>query len=107
MENVRCMAREMHEHGGLVLLNCSLSNIPPLYALSLFYATKMVIKKIELFRKRLLWNGRGESKKYHLVNWDTVCAPKIHGGLGVLNLRLMNISLLTKWFLNLESQNGL
>jgi hypothetical protein len=80
---------------------------PFICSLSLFYATKMVIKKIELFRKRLLWNGGGDSKKYHLVNWDTVCAPKIHGGLGVLNLRLMNISLLTKWFLNLESRNGL
>lgn len=33
--------------------------------------------------------------------------PKMHGGLGVLNLRLMNISMLTKWLWNLENQNGL
>jgi hypothetical protein len=84
----------------LVLLNSCLSKIP-IYMLSLFYAPKMVIKKMELFRKRLLWNGGSDSKKNHLMNWDFVCIRKAHGGLGVLNLRLVNISLLTKWLWNL------
>jgi hypothetical protein len=62
---------------------------------------------MKLFRKRLLWNGGGHSRRYHLVKWEDVCAPKMHGGLGVLNLRLMNISMLKKWLWNLENQNGL
>jgi hypothetical protein len=31
------------------------------------------------------------------VKWSDVCRPKDEGGLGVRDLRLMNISLLTKW----------
>jgi hypothetical protein len=46
-------------------------------------------------------------KKYHLVNWDTVCTAKEKGGLGILNLRRMNISLLTKWLWKLEKEDGL
>jgi hypothetical protein len=46
-------------------------------------------------------------KKYHLVKWDTVCNAKDIGGLGILNLRWMNISLLTKWLWKLEKEDGL
>jgi hypothetical protein len=48
-----------------------------------------------------------KEKKYHLVNWDTVCTAKEKGGLGILNLRRMNISLLTKWLWKLEKEDGL
>jgi hypothetical protein len=41
------------------------------------------------------------------VNWDTVCTAKEKGGLGILNLRWMNISLLTKWLWKLENEDGL
>lgn len=32
-----------------------------------------------------------------LVNWKTICWPKINGGLGVLNLQRQNQVLLIKW----------
>ena len=32
--------------------------------------------------------------KYHLVNWNEVCQPKDQGGLGVIDLRVMNVCLL-------------
>jgi hypothetical protein len=36
-------------------------------------------------------------RKYHLVDWKVVCTPKDWGGgSGVLNLDMMNISLLCK-----------
>lgn len=62
---------------------------------------------MDSYRRRLLWNGDSNSRKYHLVNWDTVCTPKNQGGLGILNLRCMNISLLTKWLWKLENGDGL
>jgi hypothetical protein len=31
------------------------------------------------------------------VKWEDVCKSKNEGGLGVRDLRLVNISLLTKW----------
>jgi hypothetical protein len=92
--------------GRLTLLNSCLSNIP-LYMLSIYPAPKSVIRKLDLLRKRLLWQGGSQTKKLHLVNWNTVCSPKSLGGLGVLNLGYMNDALLTKWLWNLESSNGL
>jgi hypothetical protein len=58
-------------------------------------------------RKRLLWQGGSQTKRMHLVNWDTVCSSKSLGGLGVLNLSSMNDALLTKWLWNLENSSGL
>jgi hypothetical protein len=47
--------------GRLVLINSSLTNVP-LYMLSMYKAPKCVLRKIDIFRKRLLWQG-GHSKK--------------------------------------------
>jgi hypothetical protein len=60
---------------------------------------------LDLYKKRLLWQGG--SQKMHLVIWSLVCSPKSQGGLGVLNLGYMNDALLTKWLWNLENSNGL
>jgi hypothetical protein len=62
---------------------------------------------MDVYRKILLCQGGSTTKKYHLVNWETMCTPKIQGGLGILDLRCMNVSLLTKWVWKLESQEGL
>jgi hypothetical protein len=91
--------------GRLTLLNSSLSNVP-LYMLSIYPAPKSVIRKLDLFRKSLLWQG-GSQKKMHLVNWQTVCSSKNLDGLGVLNLGYMNDALLSKWLWNLENTKGL
>jgi hypothetical protein len=47
--------------GRLTLINSSLSNIP-FYMLSLYLAPSSVLKKMDIFRKRLLWYG-GNNKK--------------------------------------------
>jgi hypothetical protein len=44
-----------------------------------------------------LWNDNPEAHKYHLVNWDTISLLKEFGGLGVPNLRDLNICLLASW----------
>ena len=40
------------------------------------------------------WSSCAET---HLVRWNTVCLEKRKGGLGVRNLFMMNIALLSKW----------
>jgi hypothetical protein len=92
--------------GRLTLLNNCLSNVP-LYMLSIYPAPKPVIRKIDILRRRLLWQGGHQSKKNHLVDWLSVCSPKSQGGLGVLNLDFMNDSLMTKWLWNIETSNVL
>ena len=48
-----------------------------------------------------------EKKKYHLVNWKTVCLPKDQGGLGVIDLEIMNIALLEKCLWKLFNERGM
>jgi hypothetical protein len=42
-----------------------------------------------------------------LIKWSMICKNKKKGGLGVKNLRLMNLSLLCKWWWNWKSEEGL
>jgi hypothetical protein len=48
-------------------------------------------------RSRFFWEGVGDKRKYHMVDWATVCKPKEFGGLGIINTRNMNIALMLKW----------
>jgi hypothetical protein len=58
-------------------------------------------------RKRFFWQGGGEKRKYYLVKWDKITRSKQKGGLGIKDLRKMNISLLCKWWWKLEHEEGL
>jgi hypothetical protein len=49
----------------------------------------------------------GQKKKYHLVRWEIICKSKKKGGLGIEDLKRMNISLLCKWWWKLEKEDGL
>jgi hypothetical protein len=58
---------------------------------------KSVALHIDKIQRDFLWDGIGERKKFHLVNWNQVCQPLKSGGLGFRNLRLFNRALLGKW----------
>jgi hypothetical protein len=92
--------------GKLILLDACLSNIPT-YVMSMYLLPKTVIKKIDGTRKRFFWQGGGVKKKYHFVKWMLIVRPKKKGGLGVKDLRRMNLSLLCKWWWKLENEEGL
>jgi hypothetical protein len=56
-----------------------------------------VWKKVRRIQREFLWGGRRGRKKINWIKWDTVCLPKDKGGLGVRDVRVVNISLLSKW----------
>jgi hypothetical protein len=71
----------------------------------LFDATHASFDKV---RSRFFWEGVGQKRKYHMVDWATVCKPKELGGLGILNTRIMNIALMLKWIWKLyQNAEGL
>nr|KYP36498.1 Putative ribonuclease H protein At1g65750 family [Cajanus cajan] len=41
--------------------------------------------------------GEEGQKKVPWMRWKKVCFPKLHGGLGVKNIEMINLSLLGKW----------
>jgi hypothetical protein len=44
-----------------------------------------------------LWNDDVEARRYHLATWRMVTMKKEYGGLGVLDLREINLYLLASW----------
>jgi hypothetical protein len=57
----------------------------------------IVWKKIIAIQRNFLWGGSNNTAKIAWVKWCDLCRPKECGGLGIKNLRLVNVSLLTKW----------
>jgi hypothetical protein len=91
--------------GRTILINASLSN-SAIYCMSMFLLPKTTIKNLNKQRRKFYWREGGEQKKkYHLIKWFKICKDKKKGGLGIKNLRKMNISLLCKWWWLLVLEN--
>lgn len=101
-----CQGVSMTLGGRNILINSSLTSIP-IYYMSMYLIPKTNIARMDKIRKRFFWQGGSLKKKYHLVKWCKICKPKEKGGLGIKDLRKLNISLLAKWWWKLENENGL
>lgn len=82
-------------------MHACLTNIP-MFIISFYPLLVGVRKKADFYRARLVWQEDEDKKKYHLVIWKSCCLPRDCGGLGILNLEIMNTTLLAKWFWKLE-----
>uniref|UniRef100_A0A251RWC4 Putative reverse transcriptase domain, Reverse transcriptase zinc-binding domain protein n=1 Tax=Helianthus annuus TaxID=4232 RepID=A0A251RWC4_HELAN len=84
--------------GGRVTLIRSVLQSLPSYFFSLYHAPAKVVEDLEKNIRKFLWGGTAsEKKKLHWVAWDRVASPKKMGGIGIRNLREVNIALLSKW----------
>jgi hypothetical protein len=91
--------------GRATLINSSLTSLV-LYMLSFYRLPTGVKQKMDMHRAGFLWSGDKNKRKYHLVSWLVVCLPKDQGSLGILNLDIINISLLRKWLWKLFNEKG-
>ena len=82
--------------GKVTLIKSTLSSLPT-YFLSLFPIPVKVAKWMEELQRDFLWNGVGDERKLHLVNWSKVCRLVKNVGLGIWCLRRFNYALLAKW----------
>jgi hypothetical protein len=62
--------------------------------MSLFFLNKTFLEEMNKHRRQFFWHGKKLNKGYYMVKWCKVCPSKNKGGLGVLDLRKQNISLL-------------
>lgn len=83
--------------GRLTLVKAVLTAIP-LHYMQAIRLPKGVIRQIDKLRRRFLWKGNETCKGINcLVNWKRVCALKSNGGMRIINLRVQNEALLSKW----------
>jgi hypothetical protein len=72
----------------------------------MFLLPKTMIERMEKIRRKFFF-WQGLKRKYHPMKWENVCKAKKKGGMRIKNLRLMNISLLCKWWWELQAGEGL
>jgi hypothetical protein len=82
--------------GGRIVLINSVLNAIPIFHLSFLKLPNKVWKKIVKIQREFLWGGVKGGKKICWVKWETVCKEKCKGGLGVRDVKIVNLSLLTK-----------
>ncbi|GAU25690.1 hypothetical protein TSUD_266170 [Trifolium subterraneum] len=82
--------------GRIVMINAVLNAIPIFYLSFMKMPTK-VWKQVRRIQREFLWGGVRGGKKVSWVKWSVVCKAKKKGGLGVRDVRLVNLSLLAKW----------
>lgn len=59
-------------------------------------APKKILETLSGTQRRFLWQGATQENKINWVRWNRVCLPRNEGGLGIKNLELFNVSLLSK-----------
>lgn len=84
-----CRGRLLSYVGRLTLLKACLASIP-IYLLSII---KFPTWAINSHMGHFLWNNNDDHHKYHLANWQLVSQKKEARGLGVPDLRSLNLAL--------------
>lgn len=82
--------------GKLVFIKACLVSIPVCLR-SFVKFPKWAIRILHTHLANCLWDDDPSAHKYHLANWESVSMLKDYGGLGVPNLRDLNICLLASW----------
>jgi hypothetical protein len=79
-----------------LLIQTVLASIP-IYMLSFFKFPKLALKLINTQLSNCLWSDEEGNRKIHLANWPSICMKKEFGGLGIPNLKDLNLCLLGSW----------
>jgi hypothetical protein len=85
----------LNHAGKLVLIRTCLASIP-LYLLS-FKFPRWDTDLINSHMSNCFWDNYEGHRKLHLANWHLICMKKEYGGLGVPELRDLNLCLLMSW----------
>ena len=73
----------------------------PIYLFLVLVALKSIIKQIRNIQRNFLWGGSEGNRKWPLVDWQTICTPKVVGGLGLRdpldNNKVMSAKIWWRW----------
>lgn len=77
------------EPGQQVSSDKGYSSIHPSFMLSALPASKGVLEKIRDIQRDFMWGKEETRKKWALVSWEKICKPKIQGGLGLDDQKIL------------------
>jgi hypothetical protein len=80
----------------LALLKACVAGIP-IYLLSVIKFPKWAIEVINSQIANFFWDDSKKNHRYHLLNWGSLTQRKEMGGLGIPDLRDLNLCLLAAW----------
>ncbi|GKV26879.1 hypothetical protein SLEP1_g36097 [Rubroshorea leprosula] len=95
--------QQTNELGKATLVSSVLASIPN-YFMQVMWLPSSVHKEIDKISRNFLWGSVVDQRKIHLVDWDTICKPKSHGGLGIRSARNANTVAMSKlnWRIHTE-----
>jgi hypothetical protein len=106
VDHVRNWSANLHSHAGSLQLIRSVTFAIANYWMQCLPLPKKVIHKINAICRSFLWSGGAIITKKSHVAWDHVCAPKAHGGLGLLSLVEWNQGNLAKLlYIHIKADN--
>jgi hypothetical protein len=89
----------------VTLIQTCIASIP-IYFLSFIKFPKWAIKTISSKMANCPWNDNEDKHRWHLANWDNISMRKEFGGVGIPNLRDLNICLLGSWIKRFQKDEG-
>uniref|UniRef100_A0A453STI6 Reverse transcriptase zinc-binding domain-containing protein n=1 Tax=Aegilops tauschii subsp. strangulata TaxID=200361 RepID=A0A453STI6_AEGTS len=89
----------------IVLIKTCIASIP-VYLLSFFKFPRWALDLVNSQLAHCLWSDFEGNRKLHLANWHLVCMKKEYGGLGIPNIKNVNLCLLGTWVRRYTQDGG-
>jgi len=72
----------------------------------MFKLPSVVLKKIVNLQRNFLWSWGSEGRKIAWPFWDKVCESREASELGIINIKLCSLALLSNWISQLGTNKG-